>query len=544
MSTLDLILVNTLFQTRQVACLFIMAEPSSDPWFTPEVNSPDSLDAQEVSRIETVLTDTDYSVPPEENPYIPHMKGKDEAEQLQAYIPKYQEFLLTHPEGQKVYNHITVDYVRTTVIRIKEIQKPGKKNGGRVVGITAKTYNKTCILMDPGFNTTCCNPGMLEGCDYLLNGNHRLRWYRENGHLYILIDIFRLKKGFTKRDAEREFGTIVQPQVTGNEVAYEDFKRQLTLDLDVWNSETSVVNGEEVPRYSVTEIKNKCKEWAEKWVRNQLTNQQKVSLISNSVKASQGGDINSISTLDFEDMLKDKGCSVKNVFTVGRKWSLWDINHLRTMKCKLPLGADGVPEIHRYFNAKEKVFHRDVTGPAILAAEVGIRTVLHLYTTTGAGINTPLDIVRVIQDRMDELNGIFDSICRGTGTTHYRNLIRFGYRAPQICDYDLTETLVDLENEELGDVELYLGTKDHVDPVCITKLEQTYNILDENFAKGVPFSFKEAEKFIYPERTKVSDFKNYKSFKGTILSEFQTLRTRGYLKFEDDQGCSGWYTLL
>ena len=92
------------------------------------------------------------------------MKGKDEAEQLQAYIPKYQEFLLTHPEGQKVYNHRTVEYIRTTVIKIQEVQKPGEKNAGRVVGITAKTYNATCILMDPGFNTTCCNPAMLEGC--------------------------------------------------------------------------------------------------------------------------------------------------------------------------------------------------------------------------------------------------------------------------------------------------------------------------------------------------------------------------------------------
>ena len=74
--------------------------------------------------------------------------------------------------------------------------------------------------------------------------------------------------------------------------------------------------------------------------------------------------------------------------------------------------------------------------------------------------------------------------------------------------------------------------------------QQTSSIINDNFDIGQEFTYQEARDFIYPIRSKDSNFKNEDSFKGTILRELQELQKKGLIHFHANEGRSGRYSRL
>jgi len=65
--------------------------------------------------------------------------------------------------------------------------------------------------------------------------------------------------------------------------------------------------------------------------------------------------------------------------------------------------------------------------------------------------------------------------------------------------------------------------------------EMTFSILKEHFGSRC-FTASEAYDVVRPIRTAIFNFKNEKSFRGTILRELQVLEKKGYLDFVDNNG--------
>lgn len=73
--------------------------------------------------------------------------------------------------------------------------------------------------------------------------------------------------------------------------------------------------------------------------------------------------------------------------------------------------------------------------------------------------------------------------------------------------------------------------------------EMTFSILKEHFGSRC-FTASEAYDVIRPIRTAIFNFKNEKSFRGTILRELQVLKKKDMLEFVDNNGtCRGTYRI-
>ena len=341
---------------------------------------------------ELLMTFTEFNVEiPSE--YQPHPQDDSVlrlVEEIRSYpIPDHYE---------------TLEYVKTEAVNVNTLQKPGKENVGRFRGITKNSCETVDRSMSKGWKFGKRPSSMLEGMDWLLNGNHRLRWYKENGYSWMPVDIFRVKEGFSVGDAIDEIGLLHQPRPEGTAAAYEDYKARGILFIERKKNEGVEITPELVSA------------WVEKFATNETklnrTNLKK-AIFNNTGKTAF---LASVSRNDAIDMLVlDKGFVI------------------RESDYKL---EENVKVVHRLYEASQKVFLRDFLPIFFDAASKGIKTVVHFYVTT-SNVKDGNDLRKVVETRKQEVYRVISSLeSFNSDNSSLRNYLEFGYRAPQICGMD------------------------------------------------------------------------------------------------------------
>jgi hypothetical protein len=191
--------------------------------------------------------------------------------------------------------------------------------------------------------------------------------------------------------------------------------------------------------------------------------------------------------------------------------------------------------VDRLFEASQKVWLRDFLPTFFANAAKGIKTRLNFYVNT-TNINTADEIELLINNRLDELDGIFDNLSSvySDSEEDLREYLVLGSRPPQIVDTDCYDELIRIRN-----------TKKVQEPVkyeSVNLLELTYQLLSSNFGVNENFTAQQAYDVVRTYRFALSQFKSEKSYRGTILAELQALRDDGRIYFYPNQ--RGTYCLL
>jgi hypothetical protein len=298
----------------------------------------------------------------------------------------------------------TLEYVETRAVAVTSIQKPGKANVGRFRGISKTSYDTVDRSMSKGWKFGKRPPSMLEGEDWLLNGNHRLRWYKENGYSWMPVDVFRLKSGFSTGDAIDEIGLLHQPKPEGTAACFEDYKARGILFVERKKNEGVEITPELVNA------------WVDKYAANETklsrTNLKK-AIFNNT---GQSAFLSSVTRNDAVDLLVlEKGFVI------------------RESDYKL---EDGMKVVHRLYEASQKVFLRDFLPIFFDAASKGIKTTVHFYVTT-SNVKDGNDLRKVVETRKQEVYRVISSLeVFNSENSSLRDYLEFGYRIPQICGMD------------------------------------------------------------------------------------------------------------
>ena len=298
----------------------------------------------------------------------------------------------------------TVEFVKTKAINVNTIQKPGKENVGRFRGITKASYETVDKQMSKGWKHGSRPPMMLEGEDWLINGNNRRKWYRDNGYSWMPVDVFRVKDGFSVGDVIDELGLLYQPQPEGTSSAFEDYKARGILFVQRKKNENIQITPELVSA------------WVDKFAANETKRMRtdlKKSIYNNTGKSAW---LVSTSRQDFIDMLVlEKGFII------------------RDSDYKLD---EGTTEVHRLYEASQKVFLRDFLPVFFDCASRGIKTYCHFYFTLN-NIKDANALRERAKYRMQEVYRVITSLEEfDPANSRLRSLIEFGFRAPQIAGYD------------------------------------------------------------------------------------------------------------
>jgi len=342
--------------------------------------------------------------------------------------------------------------------------------------------------------------------DFLINGNHRWLWYSANGYKYMLVDVYEINEGYDEGDVMDEVGLLWQPQPDGTSSNYDDYKARGLA----WVSRQQ--------EKGITVTQNMIDNWVDTFAVHET------GLTRYNLK--------------------------KNIFNAELKESFLT-NYTRPQvvrfysNCKVTI-LDGGAEVKtkivdRLFEASQKVWLRDFLPTFFANAAKGIKTRLNFYVNT-TNINTADEIELLINNRLDELDSIFDNL-----RTFYsdedgeplveknlREYLILGSRPPQIVDVDCYDELIQIGN-----------TKKVQKPVkyeTVNLLELTYQILSQKFGVKEDFTAQQAYDAIRTYRFALSQFKSEKSYRGTICAELQALRDDGRIHFYPNQ--RGTYCLL
>ena len=424
--------------------------------------------------------------------YIPHPKTEDERNELVKEVRGYQR-----PQ------YASCKYLYTTFVDVKDIKL--KKNAGRKRGNDGRVLDTVGKSLEKGYKLGKLPPVMLrkEGGDlenFLINGNHRWLWYSANGYKYMLVDVYEVSEGYDEGDVMDEVGLLWQPQPDGTSSNYDDYKARGLA----W------VKRQQEKGIDVTQ------EMIDEWV--EMFAVHETALTRHNLK--------------------------KNIFNVEVKDSFLT-NYTRPQvvrfysNCNLVIldgGAQVTTKIvDRLFEASQKVWLRDFLPTFFANAAKGIKTRLNFYVNT-TNINTADEIELLINNRLDELDGIFDNLSSvySDSEEDLREYLILGFRPPQIVDTDCYDELIQIRN-----------TKKVQEPVkyeSVNLLELTYQILTQNFEVNEDFTAQQAYDAIRTYRFALSQFKSEKSYRGTILAELQALRDDGRIHFYPNQ--RGTYCLL
>ena len=424
--------------------------------------------------------------------YIPHPKTEDERNELVKEVRGYQR-----PQ------YASCKYLYTTFVDVKDIKL--KKNAGRKRGNDGRVLDTVGKSLEKGYKLGKLPPVMLrkEGGDlenFLINGNHRWLWYSANGYKYMLVDVYEVSEGYDEGDVMDEVGLLWQPQPDGTSSNYDDYKARGLA----W------VKRQQEKGIDVTQ------EMIDEWVEMFAVHETALPRLS----------------------LK------KNIFNVEVKDSFLT-NYTRPQvvrfysNCNLAIldgGAEVTTKIvDRLFEASQKVWLRDFLPTFFANAAKGIKTRLNFYVNT-TNINTADEIETLINNRLDELDSIFDNLSSvySDSEEDLREYLVLGSRPPQIVDTDCYDELIPIRN-----------TKKVQEPVkyeSVNLLELTYQILTQNFEVNEDFTAQQAYDAIRTYRFALSQFKSEKSYRGTILAELQALRDDGRIHFYPNQ--RGTYCLL
>ena len=425
------------------------------------------------------------------NSYIPHPQTEDERNELVKEVRSY-----VRPQ------YASCKYLYTTFVETKEIRI--KKNVGRKRGNDSRVLDTVGKSLEKGYKLGKLPPVMLRKengdlPDYLINGNHRWLWYSANGYKYMLVDVYDLNEGCDEGDVMDEVGLLWQPQPDGTSSNYDDYKARGVA-----------------------------------WVKRQ---QEK------GVDVTQQMIDEWVDTFAVHETALNRHNLKKNIFNVEVKDSFMT-NYTRPgvvrffKDCNffiLDGGAEVTTKIaDRLFEASQKVWLRDFLPTFFANVAKGIKTRLNFYVNT-TNINTADEIETVINNRLDELDNIFDNLGAIYSPTDVdlREYLILGFRPPQIVDTDCYDELIQIRN-----------TKKVQEPVkyeSLNLLELTYQILSQNFS-GKDFTAQQAYDVVRTFRFALSSFKSEKSYRGTILAELQSLRDSGRLHFYSNR--KGVYRLV
>ena len=417
--------------------------------------------------------------------YIPHPKTEDERNELVKEVRGYQR-----PQ------YASCKYLYTTFVDVKDIKL--KKNAGRKRGNDGRVLDTVGKSLEKGYKLGKLPPVMLrkEGGDlenFLINGNHRWLWYSANGYKYMLVDVYEVSEGYDEGDVMDEVGLLWQPQPDGTSSNYDDYKARGLA----W------VKRQQEKGIDVTQ------EMIDEWV--EMFAVHETALTRHNLK--------------------------KNIFNVEVKDSFLT-NYTRPQvvrfysNCNLVIldgGAEVTTKIvDRLFEASQKVWLRDFLPTFFANAAKGIKTRLNFYVNT-TNINTADEIETLINNRLDELDSIFDNLSSvySDSEEDLREYLVLGSRPPQIVDTDCYDELIPIRN-----------TKKVQEPVkyeSVNLLELTYQILTQNFEVNEDFTAQQAYDAIRTYRFALSQFKSEKSYRGTILAELQALRDDGRIHFYPNQ---------
>ena len=417
--------------------------------------------------------------------YVPHPKTEDERNELVKQVRGYQR-----------PNYASCKYVCTIFVDVNDIKL--KKNSGRKRGNDSRVLDTVGKSLEKGYKLGKLPPVMLrkENGDlenFLINGNHRWLWYSANGYKYMLVDVYEVNEGYDDGDVMDEVGLLWQPQPDGTSSNYDDYKARGLA----W------VKRQQEKGIDVTQ--QMIDEWVETFAVHET------ALTRHNLK--------------------------KNIFNVEVKDSFLT-NYTRPQvvrfysNCNLVIldgGAQVTTKIvDRLFEASQKVWLRDFLPTFFANAAKGIKTRLNFYVNT-TNINTADEIELLINNRLDELDSIFDNLSSvySDSEEDLREYLILGFRPPQIVDTDCYDELIQIRN-----------TKKVLEPVkyeSVNLLELTYQILTQNFEVNEDFTAQQAYDAIRTYRFALSQFKSEKSYRGTILAELQALRDDGRIHFYPNQ---------
>ena len=417
--------------------------------------------------------------------YVPHPKTEDERNELVKEVRGYQR-----PQ------YASCKYLYTTFVGVKEIKL--KKNSGRKRGNDGRVLDTVGKSLEKGYKLGKLPPvilrkenGDLE--DFLVNGNHRWLWYSANGYKYMLVDVYEVSEGYDEGDVMDEVGLLWQPQPDGTSSNYDDYKARGLA----W------VQRQQEKGIDVTQVM--IDEWVETFAVHET------ALTRHNLKKNI-----------FNREVKDSFLTNYTRPQVVRFYS----------NCNLVI-LDGGAQIStkivdRLFEASQKVWLRDFLPTFFANAAKGIKTRLNFYVNT-TNINTADEIELLINNRLDELDSIFDNLSSiySDSEEDLREYLILGFRPPQIVDTDCYDELIQIRN-----------TKKVQEPVkyeSVNLLELTYQILTQNFKVNEDFTAQQAYDAIRTYRFALSQFKSEKSYRGTILAELQALRDDGRIHFYPNQ---------
>ena len=417
--------------------------------------------------------------------YVPHPKTEDERNELVKEVRGYQR-----PQ------YASCKYLYTTFVGVKEIKL--KKNSGRKRGNDGRVLDTVGKSLEKGYKLGKLPPvilrkenGDLE--DFLINGNHRWLWYSANGYKYMLVDVYEVSEGYEEGDVMDEVGLLWQPQPDGTSSNYDDYKARGLA----W------VQRQQEKGIDVTQVM--IDEWVETFAVHET------ALTRHNLKKNI-----------FNREVKDSFLTNYTRPQVVRFYS----------NCNLVI-LDGGAQIStkivdRLFEASQKVWLRDFLPTFFANAAKGIKTRLNFYVNT-TNINTADEIELLINNRLDELDSIFDNLSSiySDSEEDLREYLILGFRPPQIVDTDCYDELIQIRN-----------TKKVQEPVkyeSVNLLELTYQILTHNFEVNENFTAQQAYDAIRTYRFALSQFKSEKSYRGTILAELQALRDDGRIHFYPNQ---------
>ena len=423
--------------------------------------------------------------------HFSHPQTEDERNELLKEVRSYHR-----PE------YASCKYLYTLWVDVKDIRI--KKNVGRKRGNDGRVFDTVGKSLEKGYKVGKLPPVMLRKEngdleDFLINGNHRWLWYSANGYKYMLVDVYDVNEGYDEGDVMDEVGLLHQPQPDGTSSNYDDYKARGLA----W------VKRQQEKGIDVTQ--QMIDEWVETFAVHET------ALTRHNLK--------------------------KNIFNVEVKDSFLT-NYTRAQVVRfyshcnfviLDSGAEVTTKIaDRLFEASQKVWLRDFLPTFFANATKGIKTRLNFYVNT-TNINTADEIETLINNRLDELDSIFDNLSTfySDSEEDLREYLILGFRPPQIVDTDCYDGLIQIRN-----------TKKVQEPVkydSVNLVKLTYQILHQNFY-GEDFTSEQAYDAVRTYRFALSQFKSEKSYRGTILRELQTLRDNGRIHFYADR--RGTYRLI
>jgi hypothetical protein len=299
----------------------------------------------------------------------------------------------------------TVEYVRTDIAPTNSFKL--RKNVGRFRGNDAKVYATVEKSLEQGYKRGKLPPIVLEQQDqqglenWLVNGNHRWMWYSNNSYPWMLVDVYRIKEGFSEGDVIDEVGLLCQPQPDGTSSDYDSYKTRGIYWVQRQKTKGLTVSQEDVNTWVDKFAKNETSQTRTKLKKAIFNNTEKHSFLTNFSRS--------------QAVRFYKDC---NLTILDRNDQI--VNEV----------------VDRLYEASQEVWIRDFFPVFLRDAAKGIKTRVNFYVNTSKAADG-LAVIRMVENRVSELEDMLNNLDKINGTGRIlRQFLIYGYRPPQIVDTD------------------------------------------------------------------------------------------------------------